>query len=212
MQLYQHPSGPRRNDFHSESTGAASAYTLTRHLLDAYTEQLYSWWSPEDLYLACFGDYATRPTRKGTTPPPAVVNKRTQALEDRVGYEVPELIGRMSLEELQSATSVLLTETLAHFILHVLGQERTIQYRLDSPASTRLKDDGHAKAAGLGKAPVKVAKLLKPVVARTPTPKPSARAVPVLRVAHSKAYWAEQRRRAQLALWPLGAEASGVAL
>lgn len=203
MKLYQHPTTPRRSDFLPADSPTAAAYTLTRQLLDAYTEQLYGWWSPEDLYLACFGDYATRPTRKGTPPPPYMVHKREQVLEDRVGYELPELLERMSLEELQRAASVLLTETLPHFILHVLGQERTIQHRLSEPASARLRDESHAKAAGLGKPrPVKKAPAVRPVAVRAaPAPRPTVRAVPVLRVAHSAAYWAQERRRAQLSLF-----------
>ncbi|AHJ95307.1 hypothetical protein [Hymenobacter swuensis] len=162
MKLYSHPTGPRPQAFYLEVPTPASAYRLQQQLLQAYNEQLYGWWHPDDLYLACFGDYGTRQTRKGTPPPQAVVNKRTQALEDRVGYEVPELIGRMTLEELEQAASVLLTETLPGFITHVLGQERTLQYRLDDPSWNRLQDEGHARAAGLGKS--------KPMTGRLPVP------------------------------------------
>jgi hypothetical protein len=211
VKLYASAAGPRRADFYRDTPTPASAYARQQHLLEAYTEVLYTWWDPEALYLACFGDLAARPTKSGTPPTARAITKRIQAAEDRLGYEVPELIERLTPEELEAAATVFCEQTLAHFILHILGQERTVQHRLqDGNCSTRLSDDSHAKAAGLGKARPKAA--VKPTVQRAPVPvitqKTSAR--PALRVQkHSPRYWSRVRKHSQLSIWPPVTQAFG---
>ena len=151
MKLYAHPSAPRHQPFYSATVAPASAYALLHQLLAAYNEVLYTWWSPEALYLACFGDIATRPTRTGQLPAPSVITKRLQAIEDRLGYEIPELLEHLSPEELTTAAQVFRECPLPGFVAHVLSLERMLHRRLDEPCSKRLNDESHAKAAGLGR-------------------------------------------------------------
>lgn len=151
MKLYAHPSAPRHQPFYSATVAPASAYALLHQLLAAYNEVLYTWWSPETLYLACFGDITTRPTRNGQLPAPSVVAKRQQAIEDRLGYEIPELLEHLSPEELTTAAQVFRECPLPGFVAHVLSLERMLHRRLDEPCSMRLNDESHAKAAGLGR-------------------------------------------------------------
>ncbi|GAB3303571.1 hypothetical protein [Hymenobacter tenuis] len=187
MKLYAAPT-PRSQGFYRASDTPASAYALEQDLKKAYREVSREWWDLDRLILACFGP------RTG---------KRLAAAEDRLQYEVPELLERMSPAELQVAAHVFCQGTLVGFIWHVLSQERTIQHRLgEGNCSTRLSDDSHAKAAGLGKSkPAR--KKTKPVVQRTPTPAPVKTAPrPALRVQHSPRYWSQVRQQSQLSLWP----------
>lgn len=151
MKLYAHPSAPRHQPFYSATVAPASAYALLHQLLAAYKEVLYTWWNPEALYLACFGDIATRPTRNGQLPAQSVITKRLQAIEDRLGYEIPELLEHLTPEELATAAQVFRECPLPGFVAHVLSLERMLHRRLDEPCSKRLNDESHAKAAGLGK-------------------------------------------------------------
>jgi hypothetical protein len=152
MKLYSNPGAPRPQAFYLDVPTPASAYARQQHLLDAYNEVLYTWWEPEALYLACFGDLVARPLKNGQPPTARAVAKRLQAAEDRLGYEVPELLERMTPEELEVAAGLFCKLPLPGFVAHVLSQERTVQHRLsEGNCRTRLDDDRHAIAAGLGK-------------------------------------------------------------
>lgn len=137
MQLYAQPAGPRPEPFYSIDScpTPAAAYRLQQELRKAYREVLFQWWSLDALVVCCFGP------RTG---------KRLQAMEDRLQYEVPELLERLSLEELRVAASVFYSQTLVGFVWHILAQERTVQHRLGNRYHDQHIDAGHAKAAGLG--------------------------------------------------------------
>jgi len=151
MKLYAHPNTPRCHPFYTPNVTPGHAYALLHQLLAAYNEVLYTWWNPEALYLACFGDLMTRPTRNGQLPAPRVITKRLQAIEERLGYEVPELLEYLQPVELETAAAIFCAQPLPAFILHVLSLERMLHRRLDEPCDKRLNDESHAKAAGLGK-------------------------------------------------------------
>jgi hypothetical protein len=137
MKLYANPAAPRPQAFYLDVPTPASAYSLQQRLLRAYREVLFQWWDLDQAITMCFGP------KQG---------KRLAAAEDRLQYEVPELLERMSPEELSLAATVFYHQTLVGFVWHVLAQERTVQHRMsEGNCKTRLDDDRHAIAAGLGK-------------------------------------------------------------
>lgn len=155
MKLYLHPTTPRPEVFYLDVPTPASAYCLQQQLLRAYREVLYTWWDLDLAITTCFGP------KQG---------KRLAAAEDRLQHEVPELLIRMSLEELELAATVFYQQTLIGFVWHVLGQERTIQHRIEEGNSdTRLSDDSHAVAAGFGKSTPKRRQRVPPVAPPAPT-------------------------------------------
>lgn len=137
IQLYASARRPHIEPFYTtdDSRNPASAYALQERLRKAYQEVLLHWWDIDALILACFGE------RHG---------KRRFAAEERLQYEVPELLERMTAQELALAAQVFRASTLVGFVWHVLGQERSVQHRLHEPCTDRLCDDKYARAASLG--------------------------------------------------------------
>ncbi|TGE03344.1 hypothetical protein [Hymenobacter fodinae] len=195
MKLYTHPTTPRPNAFYLDVPTPASAYRLQQQLLRAYREVLFQWWDLDLAITTCFGP------KQG---------KRLQAAEDRLQYEVPELLVRMSPNELELAAAVFYHQTLVGFVWHVLAQERTLQHRLEEGNSdTRLNDDCHTIAAGLGKSkpmqrepaqhtapepiPVDTTPIPSPPVIALPAPHPPAS--PQLKRLHLRVNQAQNRRR-----------------
>ncbi|MDF7810934.1 hypothetical protein [Hymenobacter sp. YC55] len=168
MQLYASARGPHIEPFYpaDESRNPASAYALQERLRKAYQEVLLNWWDIDALILACFGE------RHG---------KRRFAAEERLQYEVPELLERMSAKELALAAQIFRTSTLVGFVWHVLGQERSVQHRLEEPCDQRLCDDKHARAASLGQGQWKRGQRHAPPVpcsCHLPSPAPRERNTP----------------------------------
>lgn len=152
MKLYARSQCPRVEPFYGASAFPASAYRLEKQLQAAYAEQLYTWWEPDTLYETVFPGFREKLTKKGMAPNQSTINKRTAAIEDRLAYEVPDIVARMTPEELAVAADVLLRQTLVGFIWHVLAQERAVVWRMkEGNCYTRLNDDSHAQAAALGK-------------------------------------------------------------
>lgn len=111
----------------------ASAYARERRILKAYKAQLFAA-DLDALLLECFPDKRTL--------------KQIAAAEDRLQYEVPELIEKLQWDE-QPAIEAMLTEgDLVGTIRAVLTLERVLLQR-EQP-NTAPDDLGHIKAAGMG--------------------------------------------------------------
>ncbi|KAA9333389.1 hypothetical protein F0P96_10495 [Hymenobacter busanensis] len=170
---------PSAQPFYTGRETPASAYALEQRLQRAYRQALFAA-DLDTLLVACFGEGLRR--------------KQVHAAEERLQYEVPELIARMDADELPEAAAALDALPLADFVGHVLKLERHLLQREAELATDRPDDKGHCRAAGLGKGQPRRVKL-------TPAkPEPVHELPkPILRTQRRKARYTDP---AQLALWP----------
>lgn len=114
----------------------ASAYARERRILTMYTALLYA---------------ATTDTAELITQVlgPKKPGKQMNAAEDRLDYEVPELLERLRWDEQAEAEALLVAGDLAGCIRFALKLEWSLLKR-ERP-NTAPDDTAHARAAGLGK-------------------------------------------------------------
>lgn len=171
----------------ADGTGTpASAFARERRILSAYRLQLYAPTTDSDHLIAeVFG-----PRKPG---------KQLNAAEERLDYEVPELIERLHWDEQQQVEELLQQGALADCIRAVLKLERRLLQR-EAPR-TAPDDSGHARAAGLGRISSENYGRLHPgYLFRLPEPK-AAR--PMLRPKRRRRKPAAFLRPAtQLTFWP----------
>ncbi|MCC3159694.1 hypothetical protein LJ737_20805 [Hymenobacter sp. 15J16-1T3B] len=163
----------------------ASAYAREQRILKAYKRQLFAA-DLDALLLQCFPDKRTA--------------KQLAAAEDRLQYEVPELIEKLTWEEQPAIEALLLAGDFVGCVFAVLKLERTLLQR-EQP-NTAPKDDGHAKAAGLGKiSSENYGKLHPGYLFRLPPVKPKP-TQPKLRSARRRRAHNPLNDGRQMTLWP----------
>jgi hypothetical protein len=182
VKLYHNPAGPRAEQFYCADVAPASAYALEQKLQRQYRTALYAA-DLDPLIAACFGE--------------GLKSKKVQAAEERLQYDVPELIQRMDAAELQDTAAALATLPLQEFVAQVLKLERHLLQREDELGRHRVDDKGHCKAAGLGKGK-RPAKL--PTIA-APTKPVHVAPQPILRVNRRKKAKYNPYHEQQLRLW-----------
>ena len=163
MKLYTNPNRAQAQPFYADDVLPASAYRLQQQTLAAYREMC-TWYQPytllELVYLPGSGGRSLCDPKTGTPLRAATtkldyedwVRKQVRQAREKLRELVPEVILMLTVDELQQAADVLLQRGLVPFIWHIFGIERGVQYRIEEGNSdTRLSDDSHAKAAGLGR-------------------------------------------------------------
>lgn len=164
MKLYTNPNRTlAQQPFYGDGLLPASAYRLQQQTLAAYREMC-TWYDPYDLlelvYLPGSGGRALCDESTGRPLRGAMsklefetwARKQVRQAREKLRELIPEIVLLLTVPELEQAAGILFQRGLVPFIWHIFAIERGVQYRIDEGNSdTRLCDDSHAKAAGLGR-------------------------------------------------------------
>ena len=147
MKLYACARGPHIEPFYTTNTlrAPAASYALECRLVTAYTTLLYDpALDVEALMRRVWG--------ANLTPAQMYGHACKQGRIDRLDYDMAELIRSLRPNEQTPLVKLLLGESpdLVAAVQHLLSLERMLHRRLKHHSGTRLCDDRHAKAAGLG--------------------------------------------------------------